>query len=69
MSSEMTGLIALGEMARNSLRVSPLFLCQVPKIYVSTQYSTLDPEEKERAFASFERRWIKFVDEIAVEVP
>jgi len=47
-ASEVTGLIALGEMARDSLK-----------------YSTLEPDEKQRAIALWEKRWFKFVDEVA----
>ncbi|KII89146.1 hypothetical protein PLICRDRAFT_175374 [Plicaturopsis crispa FD-325 SS-3] len=47
-SSEITGLSTLGEMARDSLT-----------------YSTLEPEEKQRAIACWEKRWTKFVEEIA----
>lgn len=48
-ASEVTGLIALGEMARDSLK-----------------YSTLELEEKQHAIALWEKRWLKFVDDVAV---
>ncbi|KIM79688.1 hypothetical protein PILCRDRAFT_823225 [Piloderma croceum F 1598] len=47
-ASEVTGLIQLGEMARDSI-----------------QYSTLDIEGKQRAIALWEKRWAKFVEEVA----
>jgi adenosine deaminase CECR1 len=64
-ASEVTGLIALGEMARDSLEVSrlPLASWLIPTIIM--QYSTLEPSEKERAIAQWEKRWLKFVDEVA----
>ncbi|KAI0063425.1 adenosine deaminase-like growth [Artomyces pyxidatus] len=47
-SSEVTGLITLGQMARDSL-----------------EFSTLPTSEKEEAIASWERRWHRFVEEVA----
>ncbi|KAF8211970.1 Metallo-dependent hydrolase [Mycena galopus ATCC 62051] len=49
-ASEVTGLIALRELARDSLK-----------------YSTLEPAEKQRAIAAWEKRWEIFVESIAVE--
>jgi len=47
-ASEVTGLIQLGEMARDSI-----------------QYSTLNVEQKQHAMALWEKRWAKFVEEVA----
>ncbi|KAJ7219500.1 hypothetical protein GGX14DRAFT_695618 [Mycena pura] len=49
-ASEVTGLIALRELARDSFK-----------------YSTLPPSEKERAIATWERRWELFIESIADE--
>ncbi|KAJ7272018.1 hypothetical protein B0H12DRAFT_1092439 [Mycena haematopus] len=46
-ASEVTGLTALRELARDSLK-----------------YSTLEPFEKERAIAAWEKRWEMFVESI-----
>ncbi|KAJ6525674.1 adenosine deaminase-like growth [Mycena capillaripes] len=46
-ASEVNGLIALRELARDSLK-----------------HSTLDPSEKKRAIATWQRRWEKFVETI-----
>ncbi|KAG2157483.1 Metallo-dependent hydrolase [Suillus clintonianus] len=47
-ASELTGLLALGEMARDSIT-----------------YSMLDEESKKAAMDAWQRRWTKFIEEVA----
>ncbi|OCH95913.1 Metallo-dependent hydrolase [Obba rivulosa] len=49
-ASEVSGLITMGEIARDSIK-----------------HSCLDPREKERALALFEKRWAKFIQDIIRE--
>jgi len=46
-ASEVTGLVQLGEMARDSIK-----------------YSTLEGEEQQRALVLWEKRWVKFIEDI-----
>ncbi|KAE9394098.1 adenosine deaminase-related growth [Gymnopus androsaceus JB14] len=49
-ASEVTGLIQLGEMAKDSIK-----------------FSSMDPEEKERALAAWQKRWDIFLEYAATE--
>ncbi|KZP03232.1 Metallo-dependent hydrolase [Athelia psychrophila] len=50
-ASEVTGLIQLGEMARDSIK-----------------YSCMDADEKARASAAWEKKWVAFVEAVASNV-
>ncbi|KAG1814900.1 Metallo-dependent hydrolase [Suillus variegatus] len=51
-ASEVTGLLTLGQMARDSIT-----------------YSMLDERSKRKAMDAWERRWTKFIDEVAAMSP
>jgi len=64
-ASEATGLIMLGEMARDSLLVSsPYTDIALNSQRAIIQFSTLNAEEKERGVALWEKRWERFIDGI-----
>ena len=61
-SSEVTGLISLREMARDSIKVSSLSVSWQIGAEMPSQYSCLDPDEQTRALALYDKRWLTFVD-------
>ena len=68
-ASEVTGLITLREMAKDSLRVRwPSRSRTAPMVAffshdsLFSQYSSLDPEDKDKALALYDRRWTNYVD-------
>lgn len=65
-SSEVTGLSTLGQMARDSLEVH-LNICYfflVPYTVIFLKHSTLDDVEKKCAIALWEKQWAKFINEL-----
>ena len=68
-ASEVTGLITLREMAKDSLRVCRRSRSKTVPIAVFlshdslfSQYSSLDPDDKDKALALYDRRWTNYVD-------
>ena len=61
-SSEVTGLITLREMARDSIKVNRLRPSTHLRTETSLQYSCLDPDEQTRALSLYDKRWLTFVD-------
>ena len=61
-SSEVTGLITLREMARDSIKASRLQPSAHLRAETSPQYSCLEPVEQTRALSLYDKRWLTFVD-------
>ena len=61
-SSEVTGLITLREMARDSIKVNCLSVSRQIGAEMPSQYSCLDPDEQTRALSLYDKRWLTFVD-------
>jgi hypothetical protein len=67
-ASELTGLSTLGQLARDSLEARRYIVSGYQNTDFTTQYSTLEKDEKKQAIAIWENRWSKFIDELLTSV-